>query len=370
MDINPENYESYFLDYIEGRLSADDEIEIMAFLRNHPGLKEELEQYRELKLDPAETMIPQKDLLKKSLSGDVMITPDTLDEFSIAYLEKDLSDIKRNEFLQYLDSHPEERQRFESYRKTYLKPLREFTYKHKAGLKHFTIMGWHRKAFLPYISAAASIIIIVGMFFMLNQNRALFDRSSMVAQVDSSRTTLGVPIPTQQEPEEVREETIPAIRTTNPSGGNIINAASPVKTNKTPAISIEIASQKGSSIPVQREMLATLPTRKNDIARPQVADLYLKQQKTGPVATTSGDDFYNVKEYAILQFKKNLLEEDPSMINPGKFSVWDLADAGIRGINKMTGWNMALDKEYDQEGDIQALAFNSKTINLTHVPKK
>jgi hypothetical protein len=117
-------------------------------------------------------------------------------------------------------------------------------------------------------------------------------------------------------------------------------------------------------------MLATLPTRKNDIARPQVADLYLKQQKTGPVATTSGDDFYNVKEYAILQFKKNLLEEDPSMINPGKFSVWDLADAGIRGINKMTGWNMALDKEYDQEGDIQALAFNSKTINLTHVPKK
>jgi hypothetical protein len=43
MSINKQNYEAYFLDYIEGCLDDSATLEMMAFIRNNPELKEELE---------------------------------------------------------------------------------------------------------------------------------------------------------------------------------------------------------------------------------------------------------------------------------------------------------------------------------------
>jgi hypothetical protein len=44
--INKSNYEAYFLDYLEGRLSAADAEDLFAFLITHPSLAEELEEMR------------------------------------------------------------------------------------------------------------------------------------------------------------------------------------------------------------------------------------------------------------------------------------------------------------------------------------
>ena len=57
-------------------------------------------------------------------------------------------------------------------------------------------------------------------------------------------------------------------------------------------------------------------------------------------------------------------------INPDKFTIWDIADAGIRGINKLIGWKMELDKEFNDDGDLIALGFDSNTISLYHTMNK
>ena len=62
--------------------------------------------------------------------------------------------------------------------------------------------------------------------------------------------------------------------------------------------------------------------------------------------------------------------EEKDKINPDKFTIWDIADAGIRGINKLIGWKMELDKEFNDDGDLIALGFDSNTISVYHTMNK
>ena len=47
MDINRLNYEVHVIDYIEGRMNAEDKSTFDAFLLANPMIKEEIEQYME-----------------------------------------------------------------------------------------------------------------------------------------------------------------------------------------------------------------------------------------------------------------------------------------------------------------------------------
>ncbi len=73
---------------------------------------------------------------------------------------------------------------------------------------------------------------------------------------------------------------------------------------------------------------------------------------------------------AVKSFKSEILKEDKNKINPDRFTLWDIADAGIRGINKIIGWKMEFDKEYNENGELIALGFDSNTISLYHTMNK
>ena len=62
MLININNYEIYFMDYLDGNLNPDQESELMAFLSLHPDKKQELEERR-------------KSLLELIKSGRLPISP-------------------------------------------------------------------------------------------------------------------------------------------------------------------------------------------------------------------------------------------------------------------------------------------------------
>jgi len=72
----------------------------------------------------------------------------------------------------------------------------------------------------------------------------------------------------------------------------------------------------------------------------------------------------------VKSFKSEILKEEKSKINPDKFTIWDIADTGIRGINKIIGWKMEFNKEYNYDGDLIALGFDSNTISLYHTMNK
>lgn len=66
MTINRNNYEMYFLDYLEGNLDPVMEEELKTFLANHPDLSAELEQYRNITLSAPDVHFPYKHHLRKT----------------------------------------------------------------------------------------------------------------------------------------------------------------------------------------------------------------------------------------------------------------------------------------------------------------
>jgi hypothetical protein len=46
------------------------------------------------------------------------------------------------------------------------------------------------------------------------------------------------------------------------------------------------------------------------------------------------------------------------------FSIWTIASAGIKGINRITGGDMALVASRDEEGDLEGLSFKSRFLSV------
>ena len=68
MNINKTNYESFFLDYYEGSLSAMQVAELFLFLQQNEGLRKEFDSFNQININPAdETVFEAKESLKRSV---------------------------------------------------------------------------------------------------------------------------------------------------------------------------------------------------------------------------------------------------------------------------------------------------------------
>lgn len=70
MKITRDNYESWFLDYLEGNLEEGMKEAFQEFLRHHPDLQEELRQFEEVRLPVRRWVSPElKSFSGRSMTG-------------------------------------------------------------------------------------------------------------------------------------------------------------------------------------------------------------------------------------------------------------------------------------------------------------
>lgn len=70
MKITRDNYESWFLDYLEGNLEEGMKEAFQEFLRHHPDLQEELRQFEEVRLPVPEVGFSGiEKLFRRSMTG-------------------------------------------------------------------------------------------------------------------------------------------------------------------------------------------------------------------------------------------------------------------------------------------------------------
>lgn len=160
--IHTDNYESFYLDYLEGTLSEEERIAFEEFLAANPELQVDEEL---LFLDDApEKMDPlQKCLLKKEDLS--IVTPENLEYLAIGKVENVLSANEAQLFDGYLATHPEAQKTVEAYRETRLQPA-TFVYPNKEDLKEKEV------AFIPWkiISGIVAVAAILLLFFQLGFN--------------------------------------------------------------------------------------------------------------------------------------------------------------------------------------------------------
>lgn len=173
MRITRQNYEAYFIDYVDGQLSKELEDELVRFLEEHPDLKEELEAFdSSIKVDPDTSVsYPQKPSLKKEVHQKYPSNGNIRDWF-IAYYEEDLDFNQQKLLFKFLDENPDLKREFAIFGKLTLKADENVVFKGKAKLKQKQV---RRKALLlKYTSyaAAAAVLLLAGLFWLFDKDTA------------------------------------------------------------------------------------------------------------------------------------------------------------------------------------------------------
>ena len=356
------------MDYLDGRMSPDQVIELMSFLKKNPDLKTELEEFEEINIEPDNKRFESKTSLKKSF----IVNDSNFDNFCIASLEGDLTNEESILFQTWLKQNPLKAREFELYKKTRLIP-EKITFDFKSTLKKSSIARIFTPKVRGYFSAAASIIILLALYIFINQPGA--NENTVISEIITDTTTVETKSQPSQEPQtklNIEKEIIPY----NKSGDSKQHENKPRSNNivEKPVIAqdLNIGPDKSNHL-IQPD---TIDLTLNKIQRKEINPLPEKSILAALVSIKNLEvventhDNLTLSQMAVKTFKSEILKEEKTKINPDKFTLWDIADVGIIGINKIIGWKMLFDKEYNDDGELIALGFDSNTISLYHTMNK
>lgn len=282
--IHIDNYESYYLDYLEGTLSDSGRVAFEEFLAAHPELQLEDEELVFLD-DAPELLSPlEKELLKKE--EDRVVSAENLDYFAIGRVENVLSQTENAQLDAYVNKHPEAQKTVEAYQETRLAP-HPVAYEHKEELKHKEIafVSWR---LLAAVTSAAAMLIL---FFQLtgngsNDSNSKGENPNPVANNRPGKSVKEQTVKEQEQTPDPVIENAPVIEEQN----NLVAT----KTTPTPAQNTE---KKGSETPKekpftpepeviknQNQLVDNTPQPHHPTILPQVKD------NKQPVAPTLNND--------------------------------------------------------------------------------
>lgn len=132
MKITKDNYEPFFLDYLEGNLDEHLVDDFIEFLQQNPDLKNELQLFETVTVPVDELKFSAKNKLYRNKYDQ----PEIFEQTSIAWLEGDLSLSETTEFMAYIEKNPTSKQELKRYELTRLVPDLSVTFSKKEKLYH------------------------------------------------------------------------------------------------------------------------------------------------------------------------------------------------------------------------------------------
>jgi len=211
MKITRDNYESFFVDYIEGNLHESMIDQFLDFLNQNPDLKEELHLFEEVNLPEEHVVFQEKQQLHKNAADENI----RLENSVLAYLEGDLDAEENNAFESYLASHPELKKEYDLFAKTRLTPDSEIKYPEKRKLYRKSgatiVMNWVARA-------AAVLVLIWGINSVIQMQNAPESQkanpklaeispkpTSTVKKIDSDKTDNETAAPLKNKPKRAND---------------------------------------------------------------------------------------------------------------------------------------------------------------------
>lgn len=177
MKINRNNYETYFIDYLEGILDEKLVDDFIEFLQQNPDLKEELSLFETVSIGQEEITFNKKELLlKEKFDG-----KNEFNQAAIASLEGDILVSEKTEFENYLFTHPEKQKEADLFRLTKLQPVESIIFSKKNKLYRRsagkTILLWSTRA-------AAVIIIALTVYTFIDKSSNKIIPENQVAVIE------------------------------------------------------------------------------------------------------------------------------------------------------------------------------------------
>jgi hypothetical protein len=355
MQINRSNYEIWIIDWLDGKLNGIQTESLMHFLNENPDLKEELNEINTLRLKPPEKKFLRKDQLKKSSEN---YTESQFEHLCIAYNENDLSPEQSIELKEIVDLDPGKRKIFDLFRRTKLSPP-EVLYKGKKLLIKRTIGQYIKRLAIVGLSAAA--ITIFSIIAFNTKNNILSDKSEKTAQsVKNENKVKAADISKKITAEDI---THVAIQSKN-------RFASSRKIPVSAEENLQIEKDSSSGLPVRSPVIVEKITRPTQITLEgnEIANSLIALHYDAIIHQDYDNGQSRFSKFIAKAFREKLLREKTPKDSPLK--AYEVAEAGITGLNKLFGWEMALDERKDENGKLKSVYFSSKILKFNAPVKK
>ena len=359
IDINGNNYEEYFLDFTEGKLLPSEESLLMSFLKSNPDLKEELDLLIDIPKLKSNTAFSRKEVLRRSLTVSDN-TSNNFDELCIARIEGDLNEKEVVEFDSLINDHEKSEREFNLFKLTKIAADETIDFPHKNRLKKKTTSSFVFINRYSIISAAASIVIAVAVYTFIPKNQIgetlPVEKIAHVDDVESNETKTEINRNISEEvPESVIAKANSGILLYVDKNDNI--AENSVLNN--PEL-IREYNQLAKLYPVEIEMEFRSTDKKLAFVNPVEYNYPEKKSQE------NNSQYISVKSFLAETFNKRVFKKE----NKDRLELFDFAQAGVEGINKITGSNMTLQRIYDENGMPDKTEFNSRLIAFSSPAKK
>lgn len=358
MKIKRDNYEAFLLDQLEGRLSAEDQQELRDFLLSNPDCAVEMGGGGSWILEKSPVRFPAKSQLRKELPGEASrLTPANFDLFSIARMEGDLTVEQEKDHAAMVAEDEAMEQEWQQWQRTRL-VAEPVVFAGKERLKRRKGRTG-RVIWMGVVAAAATVTLVL----ILLKNGPAGPEPPMALEVESQ-------VPGAEEPVYVAA-------TGDPPPGE----ASPV----TPAEPKQEVNGHAGLFSIRRDHGEPEPSRVNNdttsrVLQEQVQPKPLRVAVLSPAVAARVDpgSYDRIKPLALPASSIHLsslsiaqiAEMDIQELVEGyaeenDISLWSIANAGIRGINRITGADMALLAARDEEGDLSGFRLRARRFSVT-----
>ena len=345
MEINRHNYEAYLLDLLEGSLSVDEQQLLRNFLLLNPDCGGELTEIEQWILESEEISFQNSQLLKKELPTPATILTDhNFDLFSIARMEGDLSVEQKAAHQAVVEADDQNAQLWDVWQRTRMVP-EPIQFQGKDRLlrkKSFK----NRVVWISVISTAAAVALLL---FLFRTGTDLPELELYTQNPQEIVPELAIDVPVQEE----------------------IQADPPVQKSKDPVLfSVRKVNDRPLELDSKEEVVphddlkprqiifATNQFNSVSVAGQAVPD-QIEPLIVPPVPVhLSSLTVAQISELDLQAILEDYTEEKD-------ISLWKIANAGIKGINKVAGSDISLLAARDEEGEVSGFRLKSKRFSLT-----
>lgn len=372
--INKNNYESFFLDYLEGRLNTEQTEVLMRFLDENPALREELEGFEMVTVEPDSSIRFEgsKSLKKPVVMASGNINEHNFEEIFAAYAEGDLSQPEMEQVHTFVGLNPHLGRELELLVRCRLQADEKIIFPDKASLKKPVIFPILTRRLYYGIAAAASLALLIGLSFLFKPEPINKD---IIVNI---------------EPVIVEEPITPGSQLAETPAGEKPGQATPGRI-VTPVSNYDADASGPSATSVQQRNLSTIGLLASVSIPPEI----LRAEPPKPVMS---EQRYFSGYYADISLAQNirhaeLLEDEPSperllaqgtavvreIMQPGEedirllpdqIDLWKIADAGINGFARLTGADIEFRKTTDNQGRVTSFAFESQSMVINRNLRK
>ena len=192
--ITRNNYEEFFLLYVDNELSPAEREDVERFVEAHPDLKEEWELLRQCRITPGEMPVfPGKESLLRE-EGPSLIDLTNYETWFLSYIDGELDGSARQAVTGFIQQHPGKGIELQRLQQTVSIPDNTIVFPHKESLYR---REERKTAWMPFVRIAAAALILgaIGLVFFHPFRKNSTSTPPIAIRPSSSPVAIGPSIP-------------------------------------------------------------------------------------------------------------------------------------------------------------------------------